>query len=122
MFWVLKRTVSMRLLFLRRFFRELKIKIKTMDKKLLTIWTLPFFSFICPCDFLFDLICPSQHFFSYVETDCGALVRLEPATPQSRDKQPCLLLCLLFDLMLNVPSTIFQLNRDRSSWVEPALS
>ena len=28
----------------------------------------------------------------------------------------------LFDLILYVPSTIFQLNRDRSSWVEPALS
>ena len=29
---------------------------------------------------------------------------------------------LLFDLILYVPSTIFQLNRDRSSWVEPVLS
>ena len=28
----------------------------------------------------------------------------------------------LFDLILYVPSTIFQLNRDRSSWVEPVLS
>ena len=28
----------------------------------------------------------------------------------------------LFDLILNVPSTIFQLNRDGSSWVEPVLS
>ena len=26
-----------------------------------------------------------------------------------------------FDLILNVPSTIFQLNRDGSSWVEPVL-
>ena len=31
------------------------------------------------------------------------------------------LLCL-FDLILNVPSIIFQLNRDRSFWVEPVLS
>ena len=30
-------------------------------------------------------------------------------------------LCL-FDLILYVPSTIFQLNRDRSSWVKPVLS
>ena len=31
--------------------------------------------------------------------------------------------CLfLFDFILYVPSTIFQLNRDRSSWVEPVLS
>ena len=28
----------------------------------------------------------------------------------------------LFDLILNVPSAIFQLNRDGSSWVEPVLS
>ena len=28
----------------------------------------------------------------------------------------------LSDLILYVPSTIFQLNRDRSSWVEPVLS
>ena len=28
----------------------------------------------------------------------------------------------LFDLILDVPSTIFQLNRDGSSWVEPVLS
>ena len=33
------------------------------------------------------------------------------------------LICLfLFDLILYVPSTIFQLNRDVSSWVEPVLS
>ena len=32
-------------------------------------------------------------------------------------------LCLfLFDLILYVPSTIFQLYRDGSSWVEPVLS
>ena len=29
---------------------------------------------------------------------------------------------LLFDLILYVPSTNFQLNRDGSSWVEPVLS
>ena len=28
----------------------------------------------------------------------------------------------LFDFILNVPSIIFQLNRDGSSWVEPLLS
>ena len=32
------------------------------------------------------------------------------------------LLLYLFDLILNVPSTIFHLNRDGSSWVEPVLS
>ena len=29
---------------------------------------------------------------------------------------------VLFDLILYVPSTIFQLNRDMSSWVGPVLS
>ena len=29
---------------------------------------------------------------------------------------------VLFDLILYVPSTIFQLNRDGSSWVEPVIS
>ena len=29
---------------------------------------------------------------------------------------------VLFDLILHVPSTIFLLNRDGSSWVEPVLS
>ena len=33
----------------------------------------------------------------------------------------CLFVCL-FDLILYVPSTIFQLNRHGSSWVEPVLS
>ena len=33
----------------------------------------------------------------------------------------CQFVCL-FDLILYVPSTIFQLNRDGSSWVEPVLS
>ena len=31
-------------------------------------------------------------------------------------------LFVLFDLILYVPSTLFQLNRDGSSWVEPLLS
>ena len=33
----------------------------------------------------------------------------------------CLFVCL-FDLIIYVPSTILQLNRDGSSWVEPVLS
>ena len=32
------------------------------------------------------------------------------------------LLFVLFDLILYVPSTIFQLTKDGSSWVEPVLS
>ena len=34
----------------------------------------------------------------------------------------CALFVCLLDLILYVPSTIFQLNRDGSSWVEPVLS
>ena len=33
-----------------------------------------------------------------------------------------MILFVLFYLILYVPSTIFQLNRDGSSWVEPVLS
>ena len=61
----------------------------------------------------------------------------------SKDLQPCITITILsyfsmkvftgvqiyklrhfclFDLILYVPSTIFQLNRDGSSWVEPVLS
>ena len=35
---------------------------------------------------------------------------------------PILCFVCLIDLILYVPSTIFQLNRDGSSWVEPVLS
>ena len=37
------------------------------------------------------------------------------------DKQVTVVV-FLFDLILYVPSTIFQSNRDESSWVEPVLS
>ena len=36
--------------------------------------------------------------------------------------QQLLALLCLFDLILYVPSTIFQLNSDGSSWIEPVLS
>ena len=40
---------------------------------------------------------------------------------QGENRDCCLFVCL-FDLILYVPSTIFQLNRDGSSWVEPVLN
>ena len=40
---------------------------------------------------------------------------------RSSINNPIIFVCL-FDLILYVPSTIFQLCRDRSSWVEPVLS
>ena len=36
----------------------------------------------------------------------------------SQSESPCLIVPVLFDLILYVPSTIFQLNRDGFSWVE----
>ena len=61
------------------------------------------------CDLL---ICIQSHIFTYVQ-------HLNTVVYQSVHT-----LCIfcLFDLILNVPSTIFQLCRDRSSWVEPVLS
>ena len=58
-------------------------------------------------------------------------VRLEPAALRSRVKHSTteplrsptkILFVCLFDLILYIPSTIFQLYRDRSSWVKPVLS
>ena len=42
--------------------------------------------------------------------------------PKFRVTRPYLNLLVLFDLLLYVPSTIFQLNRDMSSWIGPVLS
>ena len=46
--------------------------------------------------------------------------KLHTKKKNSRKKYVCL--PFLFDLILYVPSTIFQLNRDGSSWVDPVLS
>ena len=42
--------------------------------------------------------------------------------PQPAEGVTLSCLFVLFDLILYVPSTIFQLNRGGSSWVEPVLS
>ena len=50
----------------------------------------------------------------------------QPQNPEFRNKSENFHLCRyddnLFDLILYVQSTIFQLNRDESPWVEPVLS
>ena len=54
-----------------------------------------------------------------------AKTRIRPNITKIVDREVCLFVCLfvcLIDLILYVPSTIFQLNRDGSSWVEPVLS
>ena len=44
---------------------------------------------------------------------------LNPLPSYSSTQEDKKLFVCLFDLIHYVPSTIFQLNRDRSSWVEP---
>ena len=70
-------------------------------------------NFVC-----FDFLRPSQQFFSHV----GMGLRLLLLWIIFVIYVSCLSLFCLFYLILYVPSTIFQLNRDRSSWVEPVLS
>ena len=48
---------------------------------------------------------------------------MHPRFIVSTQREESISICqILFDLILYVPSTIFQLNRDGSSWVEPVLS
>ena len=56
--------------------------------------------------------------FPLVPFEITSLYRVNIA---NNGKRAITLICL-FDLILYVPSTIFQLNRDESSWVEPVLS
>ena len=59
----------------------------------------------------------------YGECDQNSMIRMVHAFPLVSWVRcgTCLFVCL-FVLILYVPSTIFQLNRDGSSWVEPVLS
>ena len=61
-----------------------------------------------------------------VEKVLEAELAVEPQTDTYIDAQvtmiDLLLTGFLFDLILYIPSTIFQLCRDRPSWVEPVLS
>ena len=47
---------------------------------------------------------------------------LQENDPSFHGHFPIIPLFCLFDLILYVSSSIFHLNRDRSSWVEPVLS
>ena len=65
-------------------------------------------------------------FVIYVQTQDHNLVGPE-GNDQTVDTQTIYIVfsnkpIVLFDLILYVPSTIFQLYRDGSSWVEPVLS
>ena len=62
-----------------------------------------------------------QHIFEA----CRAvkLTGLSLSTGRLPSELQIIILCLfcLIDLILYIPSTVFQLNRDGSSWVEPVL-
>ena len=64
--------------------------------------------------------------FSCMASESNDKSKVWPLCHFSADKRPDeklkLRIVCLFDLILYVPSTIFQLNREGSSWVEPVLS
>ena len=53
---------------------------------------------------------------------CPCVLKGIQANAVCYKKKSCERFVCLFDLILYVPSTIFQLYRDGSSWVEPVLS
>ena len=59
------------------------------------------------------------------KTEFMFVIALPPYQAQHSGTEPGFLergfICIKFDLILYVPSTIFQLCRDGSSWVEPVL-
>ena len=63
--------------------------------------------------------------FYFFHWNAQVSVKVSMISVLGKIKEMCLVLYLsfvLFDLILYVPSTIFQLYRDGSSWVEPVLS
>ena len=71
------------------------------------------------------LFCP-ENVLLFISTNTQVYSRLDfnmGAVREQSDLGPyCYKHICLFDLLLYVPSTIFQLNMDGSSWVEPVLS
>ena len=59
---------------------------------------------------------------SVCESVRGQLVKMHTADPELKLSSNGSSAFVLFDLILCIPSTIFQLNRDGSSWAEPVLS
>ena len=74
---------------------------------------------------IFNCIPFSKVFRRFWPLSPEALHELDRASPDSICAVDCdvaILFVCLFDLILYVPSTIFQLYRDGSSWVDPVLS
>ena len=61
-----------------------------------------------------------QNFGQNAKLNHKIIARIDKSKDTDHTSPPVAL--FLFDLILYVPSTIFQLNRDGSSWVEPVLS
>ena len=95
MLWVLKRTVSI-----------LTYYVKIDGQENIYNFRLKCFVYLNLCIVILNRL---QHgsgcFGEYTQFSCHLIIQL-----------------CLFDLILYIPSTIFQLNRDGSSWVEPVLS
>ena len=74
--------------------------------------------------FLFDLVLTVFYFFIYIQYLTIYIINGPGSDSKLKAYMSHFLTFLisLFDLILYVPSTIFQLNRDVSSWVEPVLS
>ena len=66
------------------------------------------------------VMCPLGHNYSVITQDNWHLAYCDPK--RSKDHKTVDRVCLFVCLILYVPSTIFQLYRDESSWVEPVLS
>ena len=75
---------------------------------------------------IFALLDDLSMLFSQIESDTSTdriwAAQIEPALYSRILLSMFVCFVCLFDLILYVPSTIFQLYRDGSSWIEPVLS
>ena len=89
-----------------------------IDSRLLPYF-LPYVIFSFPSKYLPAKL-PYSHLWACVGVCVLVCICLSVCLYGSQKR--CVCVCVLCDLILYVPSTIFQLNRDGSSWVEPVLS
>ena len=78
--------------------------------------------FFCSGIQFYLLLSPYLCFISFLYLDLYVLGDYALISMGSFMRAKYLCVFALFDLILYVPSTIFQFNRDGSSWVEPVLS
>ena len=70
------------------------------------------------CQTVWNQVRPNKMLIHFV----GPITWFQTVCKDYRQTDRVNLFAYLFDLILYVPSTIFQLYSDRSSWVEPVLS